>query len=161
MGLLKHPLIWTVMLLLASCSLFSETPPKVIEGQRGAYKGLLVIEENVSTILKVYEQDCKAAVKYHAEYIWQLKINQASLSKTLTPELQVTLDSERDSEITSAFSKIDQKKESLEKAVNTNFIATKQLIEAIYNYMSTTPIGIDNVDFWILKIDEAQHGRRN
>ncbi len=62
MGLLKTLLYGTTIWLLASCSVFTSVPPKVIEGQRGVYHSVILLEENANAILDAYEQDNKAAV---------------------------------------------------------------------------------------------------
>ena len=163
MGLLKTALYGLSLPLLASCSLFSDIPPKVVEGQRVAYQGMSLVEENILTILDTYEQDCKAAVTYHVMFIYEEKLQAVRNDESLNEhEIGVAiqrLTSRRDEEIQSAFVKIDARKKAMLESITKNTVATKKLIEAVYGYMSATPITIDNADFWIVKIVEASRGR--
>jgi|SRR5688572_473045 len=163
MELLKNILYGFSLLLLGSCSLFSSIPPKVIEGQRVAHQGILLIEDSITSILDAYEQDCKAAVTYHAVFIYEQKMEQVRDNEYLDEnEIGVAiqkLQSKRDEEINAAFVKIDERKRNMLDASMKNTMATKKLIEAVYSYMSATPITIDNADFWIVKIVEASRGR--
>jgi hypothetical protein len=163
MGLLKSLLYGSSPLLLGSCGLFTEIPSKVIEGQRVAHQGLVLIEDNITSILDAYEQDCKAAVTYHVMFIYEEKLENVRGDASLDQhELAMEVDrltSRRDEEIKSAFVKIEQRRREMLSVVTKNAVATKKLIEAVYSYMSATPITIDNADFWIVKIVEASRGR--
>ena len=163
MGLLKTALYGFSLSLLASCSLFSEIPPKVVEGQRVAHQGLCLVEENILTILDTYEQDCKAAVTYHVMFTYETRLEEVRHDDSLDEhEMGVRiqrLTSSRDEEIKSAFVKIEARKKTMLESITKNTVATKKLIEAVYGYMSATPITIDNADFWIVKIVEASRGR--
>lgn len=162
MGILKSSLYGFCISLLASCSLFSSTPSKVVDGQRGAYQGILVVQQNVETILNTYEEDCKAAVLYHVTFVYEEKIQAVRLTQ-MSDEDKIKqiaeLEGKRDEELRSTFAKIEKRRKDMAGPVGQNIVATKQLIEAVYNYMSATPITVDNVDFWIVKIVEASRGR--
>lgn len=164
MRLLKGVLYGSALSLLASCSLFSSMPPKVIEGQRVAHQGLILIEDNINSILDIYERDCKAAVTYHVTFIYEPKFDEVRANEYLTEhEIGVEIDelrSKRDDEIKAAFTKIEARKQDMLASITANTMATKKLIEAVYDYMSATPIAIDNADFWIVKIVEANNGRK-
>ncbi len=146
-------------LLMTSCSMFSETPPKIIEGQRAVYQGLLLAEENDIEILKRYEEDNKAAISYHINYIYELKINEIRLaSELLYPiaedKLQAiaALEAERDQQIQDVFIDIDANVQEMRDKSGQNLRLTMKLTETVYSYLSTSPMSIDNVDFWIEKL---------
>ena len=159
----KTPLIGFATLLLASCSLFQTIPPKVVEGQRGVYQGILIMEQDIATILDEYEKDCKATVEYHLNFIYEPNIDAIRKSADLTKEQKSTqiaaLESERDKKIQDTYIKIEAKKTSMEQQFTATSGPTKQLVESIYNYLSTTPITIDNVDYWIAKIKKVADGQ--
>ena len=162
MGILKTSLYGLALSLLASCSLFSSTPSKVIDGQRGAYQGILVVQDNVDTILNTYEEDCKAAVLYHVTFVYEEKIQAVRLAELSDADKKreiAELESKRDEEVRSTFAKIEKRRKDMAGSVSQNIVATKKLVEAVYNYLSATPITVDNVDFWIVKIVEASRGR--
>ncbi len=150
--------------LLASCGMFSSFPSKVLEGQKGVYQGITVLEENAINILDMYEQDSKALVTYHAHFVCELKIREILAALSLedgerkSKIAQAEID--RDQEIQKAFSKIEEKRQSMGKTVATNAQASRKLVEAVYGYMSSTPIAIDDVDFWIQKMVQVTYGRK-
>jgi hypothetical protein len=157
------PLIWLATSLLAACSLFEKTPPQVTEGQRGTYQGLLIIEDNVKSILAEYEKDCKATISYHENFIYEQKIDvlrkDASLSKEDKSAKIAELESARDKEIQDTFAKIEAKRTKMQTQFEATITPVKQLVESVYNYLSTTPIVIDNVDYWIAKIKKVADGQ--
>ena len=164
MALLKNALYGIPLSLLASCGLFTSVPPKVLEGQRVAHQGITVIEDNILSILDAYEQDCKAAVTYHVMFIYEQKIEEARNDQCSTEhEIGVLISeitSERDTELKQAFLKIETRKQKMLDSITKNTTATKKLVEAVYDYLSATPITVDNADFWIVKIVEESHGRK-
>lgn len=155
--------IGTLIWLLGACSLFDSTPQKVVDGQRGAYQGLLVIDDNIKQILDTYETDNKAAVVYHLNFVYEQKIDAIRKNDALSDKERLgviaELESSRTTELTEALHKIEKKKRAMLEQVDQNVFASKKLVEAVYNYMSTTPITVDNVDFWILKMSEVNRGR--
>lgn len=159
MQLLKTILIGLSISLLNSCSLFTTIPSKVVEGQKGAYQGLILIEESITQLLDIYERDHKAAITYHMNFIYQDRIISANQDGSLTPEertMQVAaLEAKRDSETKEIFLKIEDRRRVLASNVAPNIDATKRLLEAVYNYLSTTPVTIDNVDFWIKRLSNG------
>ena len=159
----KTTLIWLATSLLASCSLFQTTPPKVVEGQRGVYQGILMMEQNDVTILNEYEKDCKAAITYHDNYIYEQQIEAVRKNATLTEQQRATqiaeLEAKREAEIKDTFDKIEAKRAKMAQQSVATSGPTKQLVESIYNYLSTTPITIDNVDYWIAKIKQVANGQ--
>jgi hypothetical protein len=150
--------------LLASCGMFSSFPPKVLEGQKGVYQGITILEENSVDILSLYEQDSKALVAYHANFVCETKMSQLVSDQSISDEerskLIAELQADRDEEIRSAFAKIEEKRQSMGKVVATNAQATRKLVEAVYGYMSSTPIAVEDVDFWIQKMIQVTYGRK-
>ena len=159
MRLLKTALIWISVGLLSSCSLFTTIPPKVVEGQRAAYQGVILIDESITQLLDTYERDNKATITYHMNFIYQPKINEVNYDQTLSGEEKVmqiaALEAKRDSETKEIFVKIEDRRRVLASNMAPNIDATKRLLEAVYNYLSTTPITIDNVDFWIKRLNNG------
>lgn len=164
MRLLK-PLLYAIFLgLLASCSWGTSIPPKVLEGQRGVYQGISVLDENIQMILQAYEDDNKAAVTYHINYVYEEKIDivrrNASLDEATRSESIANLERKRDEQIRSTFLKIESRRKEMMTATTQNVFLTRKLVEAVYGYMSATPITIDNVDFWIEKLVQVSYGRK-
>lgn len=145
-----------VALLLNSCSLFEKTPQSVVEGQRAVYQGILLAEENLAMILKRYEEDTKAAVTYHINFILELKINAIREDSDLTREEKskqiATIERDRQAQINEAFNNIERITEDMRSQAMKNYEITKKLVESVYNYLSTSPIKIDNIEFWIEKL---------
>lgn len=143
-------------LLMTSCSMFSETPPKVIEGQRAVYQGLLLAEENDIEILKRYEEDNKAAISYHINYVFELSIDQMRHDPDMSDEEKTDaialLEGERDQQIQDVFADIDTNVQEMRDKSGQNLRLTMKLTETVYSYLSTSPMSIDNVDFWIEKL---------
>lgn len=162
--MIKIPLYALIISLLGSCALWQATPSKVLEGQRGIYKGLSVIEQNVNAILDAYEQDNKSAITYHIHFVYEQKIIEIKKSQDSEEEKIakiLELESQRDQEIASTFQKIQDKRILMQTTATNNVVATKKITEAVYNYFSTTPITIDSVDFWIEKIIVVANDKRN
>lgn len=159
----KFLLYALTFLLLGSCSLWSSVPQKVLDGQRGIYQGIIVLEENGNAILDAYEQDNKAAITYHVNFIYQQKIESIASNLSLSNEDKrtklVEAEFAKDSEIREAFTKIELRRQEMGVKIAKNALASKRLVEAVYSYLSSTPITIDNVDFWIEKIVEVSYGR--
>ena len=144
------------LLMTSSCSLFADTPEKVKEGQRAVYQGLLLAEENDIEILKRYEEDNKAAVTYHINYVYELKIDKVRRDAGLTDEEKLDtialLEAERDESIRDTFVDIDANVQQMRDKSGQNLRLTMKLAKSVYSYLSTTPLTIDNVDFWIEKL---------
>lgn len=145
--------------ILPSCSLFHKTPQSVVDGQRGAYQGVLSLEDNIRVLLEAYERDNKAAVVYHINYVFEPKIQAIRLKPELTKEeksREITkLEEQRDAAISDAFREIEKNVKELGQAPEKNVRLTKMIIESVYNYMSTSPITIDNISFWIKKLEQV------
>lgn len=145
-----------VLLMTSSCSLFADTPEKVKEGQRAVYQGLLLAEENDIEILKRYEEDNKAAVAYHLNYVYELKIDKIRRDAELSDEEKLDtialLEAERDQSIRDTFVDIDANVQQMRNKSGQNLKLTMKLAKSVYSYLSTTPLTIDNVDFWIEKL---------
>jgi len=158
---MKKLLICTLCLLLSSCSLFQTTPDAVIKGQRAVYQSALINEANVVAILKQYESDCKKLITYHANYVFQLKLLEIEArpveeeswrpSKT---EQKKSAELKRDSEIKSAFVKLEARVNNLRLQAKKNHDIGLRLIGSVYNYLSTSPIELDNMEFWINKLEQ-------
>ena len=138
------------LLLLTSCSLFSGTPSSVLEGQRAVYQGLTIAEENDNEILKRYEEDNKTAVTYHINYVYEQKIMEAT---ALGNEDEVlALQQERDAKLADVYADIEKNTEEMRVKTLQNLKIIKQLTKSVYSYMSTQPLEVDNMDFWIQKM---------
>ena len=156
----KSLLISTSLLLLASCSLFEKTPDSVVNGQRAIYQGIILAEENDNIIINRYVQDTKAAVTYHINYVYEPRIDairkEPSLTKEQKSEQIAKLERERQSELDKVYADIEQIASELRSQAMNNHAITKKLVESIYNYLSTNPIEIDNIEFWIDKLKQLQ-----
>jgi len=160
---MKKILIIGLVCLFTSCSLFQKTPDAIVEGQRAAYQGVILAEENDEKILQRYEEDSKAAVTYFHTFLYEKKIIAVRLGQILNDEEKLVrvalLEEERDQKIANDFVSIETRVKEMRAGTMENHRITKKLIESVYNYLSTTPIEIDNVDFWIKKLEEVT--RRN
>ncbi len=155
---MKTLLICALASLLTGCSLFERIPQNIIDGQRAAYQGILLAEENDELILKRYVEDTKATVTYHVNYVFEPKINAVrenpDLSRKEKSEQIAELERARQVQLAEAFANIEQIAEEMRSQAMKNHEVTKRLVESIYNYLSTSPIEIDNLDFWIEKLKQ-------
>lgn len=143
----------TALLLgLPGCGLFTSVPPSVIRGQQGVHQGLTLAEDNTRAILDRYEQDCKAAITYHLNFVYEIKIMEAKLTDG---ELATSLEKERDAAIANAFTDIEKVAQEMRKKSMQNLMLAKKLTESVYNYMSSTPIDVSSVDFWLERLNEV------
>jgi len=152
-------LISLLALLLNGCSLFEKTPESVVKGQRAVYQAVLVAEENDETIIKRYLEDTKKAVLYHIEFVFEPKINAIRENPDLSREdksMQIAaLERERQATIDELFGIFESNAEDMRTQVIKHHTATRSLIESIYNYLSTSPIEVDNIEFWIEKLKQV------
>lgn len=153
-------LIGLLALLLSGCSLFVKTPPRVVEGQRAVYQGILIAEENDRKIVNRYIQDTKAAVTYHINFVFEPKINaireDPALSREEKSQQIAELERKRQAQLDAAFADIDKNASDMLTQAVQNHNVTKKLVESIYNYLSTSPIEIDNIEFWIEKLKQLE-----
>lgn len=158
---MKTRLIGALVLLvtLCSCSLFSETPQRVVEGQRAVYQGILLAEENDEMILKRYVEDTKSAITYHINFVLEPKIQAIRENPDLTREMKseqiAAIEVQRQAQLDEAFANIERIAGEMRSKAMQNHSVTKRLVESIYNYLSTSPIEVDNIEFWIEKLKEV------
>ncbi len=146
-------------LLLGGCSLFEKTPQPVIEGQRAVYQGILIAEENINKIIDRYIADNKAAVTYHVNYVYEPKIDfirrNPDLSREQKSEQIAELERFRQARLDEVFADIERIAEDMRSQAMKHHKVTKRLVESIYNYLSTSPIEVDNIEFWIEKLKQV------
>ena len=156
---MKTLLIGLLVLLLSSCSLFEKTPQRVVEGQRAVYQGILLAEENDAKIIKRYIEDTKATITYHVNFVLEPKINaireNPDLSREEKSEQIAVIERKRQAQLGETFGNIEKIAEDMRLQVMKNHNITKKLVESIYNYLSTSPIEVDNIEFWIEKLKQA------
>ena len=156
---MKNLLICSLLSLLASCSLFHTTPPSVVNGQRAVYQGIALMKENTDKIIDRYVADTKAAVTYHLHFVCEKEIlalddeDYEGYTDTWTETRRERLRKQRDDKIKSSFADIDKIAEGMRTRVSENNEIIRKLVGSVYNYLSTTPIGIDNIGFLIEKLD--------
>ena len=155
-------LIWLLFLLLTSCmgGLFSETPDSVLRGQRAIYQAVTLDEENDNKIINRYVEDCKSAVTYHITFVTEQKIQLLQNDDDIdaeTKQLMISeLEAERDEQLAAAYADIEKIAEEMRSTVTTNHDITRKLVEAVHSYLSTTPIQVDDVDFWIERLNKSK-----
>lgn len=153
------------LLLLPSCSLFQKTPDSVVKGQRAAYQGVLLAEENDKELIRRYIEDNKAAVTYHVNWVFEPQIDairkNPDLSREEKSEQIAALERERQAQLAPIYADIEKNAEDLREKIRKNHRLTKKLIESVYNYLSTSPIEIDNIDFWIEKLKQVSQEPTN
>ena len=154
---MKLPLICTTVLLLSSCSLFETTPEAVIKGQRAVYQSVLVVEATTNAILDQYMKDCKRLITYHTSYVFQLRLQEIESweQNDWRDKAQYKQEAEdkRDAEIAKAFKSLEERAAKLRAVAKRNHSLALRLAASVYNYLSTSPIEIDNMEFWIEKLD--------
>lgn len=155
----KTLFICLLISLLSGCSLFEKTPQSVIEGQRAVYQGILLAEENDEKIIKKYIEDTKATITYHVNFVLEPKINaireNPDLSRTEKSEQIAMIERQRQAQLDEAYGNIERIAEEMRARAMKNHKITKRLVESIYNYLSTSPIKIDNIEFWIEKLKQV------
>ena len=163
---MKKLLIYIYCLLLTSCSLFQTTPDAVIKGQRAVYQSILVNEAIAHRVIDTYVLHCKKLVMYHANYVFQLKLDEISkqeerewgLSKT---EQKRAAEVNKNAEIDKAFKSLQVKANAMRMQIKKNHAISLRLVGAIYNYLSTSPIELDNMEFWVNKLDQIAKAEDN
>ena len=157
--MIKRCLFISLLYLTSSCSLFTKVPQPIIDGQRAIYQGLLLAEENIAIILQRYEVDTKATVTYHINFILEPKINAIREDPVLTRQQKseqiAKIERQRQAQLDEAYSNIEQIAADMKEQAMKNHKITKRLVESIYNYLSTSPIEIDNIEFWIEKLKQV------
>ena len=158
---MKNLLICSLFSLLASCSLFHTTPPSVVNGQRAIYQGVSLMHDNTNKIIDRYTADTKASVTYHLHFVCEKEIlalddeNHEGYTDTWIETRRGRLRKQRDDKIKSSLADIDKIAEGMRTQTSENNEIIKRLVGSVYNYLSTTPSGIDNIDFLIEKLDAA------
>lgn len=146
--------------LLVGCSVFHHTPESVIDGQRTVYTGLEYTRQHIELIVNRYVIDNKAAVTYHLNFVYEAKIEAIRQDSSLTREdksLAITvLEGERDSKIKDAFGSIDRIARQLKNPAIQNLDVVVKIVGSIYDYMSTTPISVDSLPFWIDQLNKLR-----
>ncbi len=154
---MKLSLICIPFLLLTSCSLFEKTPSVVLGGQRAVYQSVMMGEEASMNVIDVYVSDSKKAVTYHLNYIFQLDISSVDSSvweKEYKQRRKLEIEKKRDEKLKKAYDNIDRRANSMRSVIKKRHKATLRLVGSVYNYLSTNPIEIDNMEFWIKKLDK-------
>ena len=153
---MKLLLICALSLHLSSCSLFESTPAKVIAGQRAVYQSVLIGEASAMKLIDRYVEDCKKLVAYHENYIMQLDIDD-TMKRIADPEARAryhrTSETNRDKKLKKTYALIDERADKMRADVKKHYGLSLRLVGSVYNYLSTSPIEIDNMEFWIEKLD--------
>jgi len=117
------------------------------------------MKENTDKIIDRYVADTKAAVTYHLHFVCEKEIlalddeDYEGYTDTWTETRRERLRKQRDDKIKSSFADIDKIAEGMRTRVSENNEIIRKLVGSVYNYLSTTPIGIDNIGFLIEKLD--------
>ncbi len=159
MNIGKTLLICSLVSLLCSCHLFQTTPQSVIEGQRAVYQGVLLAEQNDNKIIDQYISHTKASVTYHINFLFEPQIHMIRINPDLSrseKSAEITIiEQMRQAKLDEAFTNIERIAGEMRMQAMQNHAITKRLIESVYNYLSTSPIEIDNIPFWIKKLEQA------
>lgn len=158
---MKSLLIGLSLSLLSSCSLFYEAPDNVIRGQRTAYNGVTVLEENTLKIIDEYEDKCKKLLSYHIHFVCEDKIKdleQSDYSQEYIDRRSDHYREERDKKLNEAFADVERIANEMRTNVTTNHELVRKMIGAVYNYLSTSPIEVDDIDFWVEKFTKVNNG---
>lgn len=154
---MKRLLICTLVSLLSSCSLFETTPDAVVKGQRAVYQSVLVVEATTEAIITQYVKDCKKLIMYHTNYVFQLRLKEIESWEENDwrdeNEYKHRAEEKKDNEIAKAFKSLEERAGKLRAEAKRNHSLALRLAASVYNYLSTSPIEIDNMEFWIKKLD--------
>lgn len=148
-----------LLLALSGCSLFTVTPSSVTNGQRAAYNGVSLLQNRAEAIINRYAEDCKKAVQYHLHYVCEkeiLDLQNSGWNKEYIDSQEIKLRKKRDEKIVKAHQDIDEIADDMRKQVKQNHEVVRQLIGAVYNYLSTTPIEVDGIDYLVEKLREVR-----
>lgn len=129
------------LVVFGSCSLFTDYPEPIQAAQRNTYAGLQLLESNYNDTADYWMSQQLKIITYYENYIAELRIGNGGDKAAIEAELNTKLKSYKD--------KLTQTLEEQKSKSKKNFILVKQLAEAVYNYISTTPISLDNIDFLI------------
>jgi len=156
----KLPLIGILVLLLQSCSFFTKTPKGVIEGQRAVYQSVLSSHASVEKIIDTYVTDCKKLIMYHTNYVFQLKLKEIEGWEENDwrdkEEHKHRAEVKKDDEIKRAFESLDLRADFMRSEAKKHHDISLKLIGAIYDYLSTSPIEVDNLDYWVNKLAKIE-----
>jgi hypothetical protein len=164
-------LVIPLSIIIAGCSLFHENPPEVTKGIRAVYQGVQANEKYTEAMLLDASVKLKAMIEYIHNYSWQLEYQQLerdypieaftdwmsdearqkaseqnAINKQKISALLAERTQERDKKIKVDQAKIDEWMKKWEGPAKENAAAMKQLLESIYNYMSTKPLSIENIN---------------
>ena len=163
MNIRKTPLICGLALLLGGCSLFHTTPPAVINGQRAVYQSVLIGEAVSMKLVDQYVKDSQRLVLYHTNYVFQIKLKDIDNSeeppanetwRKSRQERRKQAEVKRDTEIKKSFDSIEKRATKMREDIKKHYTISLKLVSAVYNYLSTSPIEIDNMEFWINKLNQ-------
>lgn len=151
---MRNLLICLPLLLLGSCSLFSHAPPSVVEGQRAVYQSVIMSEQNANKIIDRYVKDTKASVTYHLHYVCEREIRHLEEEDdgeypSWLESRKSTLRNNRDEKIKKSMADIDKIAKDMRLQISENAQVARRLTASVYNYLSTTPVEVDNIGFWI------------
>ena len=153
---MKLPLICIPFLLFTSCSLFESTPTVVLEGQRAIYQSVITSEEYTTQIIDTYVAHSKRASAYHVNYVFQLKIeenNRQDWDQESKHHWNRVAGTDRDARLKKAYDLIDKHAAGMRDGMKTRSKITLRLVASVYNYLATHPIEVDNIEFWIDRLE--------
>lgn len=161
---MKMLLIGCYALLLTSCSWFTDTPQTIVNGQRAVYQSVLIGEENAMKLIDKYIIDCRKAVTYHLNYVFQSKLNENNSNPDWDQEVKLLwnaqAEDERDTKLEKSYALIDKRADDMRRQVLKHYNVSLRLVAAVYNYLSTTPLQADNVEFWIKRLNKMMEGTK-
>lgn len=131
--------ILLITLILTSCSLLESYPAPLQAAQRNSYAGLQVLETNYIETVDYWVGQQIKIITYYENYIAELRPTPTEEIRLKLQEYQVKITS------TANEQKLKAKK---------NFTLVKQLTEAVYNYISTSPLSLDSIPILIDRASE-------
>lgn len=167
-------------LILSSCNWFTQVPESVTTGQMTAYRGVEMAERNLDRLIT----DCATRLRKMSVYIhnygWQIEHDRISAEHPkhtilyyeddeaaehkeqenvlIEARIDALLKAEtkkRDKKIAEDEVKIQAWEQEWRDKLTPNYIYTKKLIEAVYNWMSVSPLTIDNIANLVVDTTEA------
>jgi hypothetical protein len=143
---MKIPYIAFLFFVLCSCSWFYNVPPEVAQGQLQAYTGIKNIEDNINVMMDEFEIKQKLFVTYIHNFAFERKVMDLERDNPSNLEELITVAAtKRDADIKAAHIQIDENITKWRKIHKDTLIPVKELMEAVYNNISTNPISVDNI----------------
>lgn len=176
---MKLSLSLAALCLLPSCFLFAGTHPDVVKGQLAAYEGVKNLEHNHDALLTEFETQQKLLITYIHNYAFQVNFDhfqqdhpiadgpyneseedqatreQENRSNQIAvEEKRIELEAKRDKAIAKDHARVDENMVKWRAIGKKGHSSVKELLTAVYNNISASPIQLDTIATMVDKSHE-------